>query len=90
MRLAFCLRDLDEVRAGQAGRFGQNRPGNGDLVVPRLNGVPYLEKPPLLYWSNTAAFRLPYGKRLPWSLRLCRLSPLTPQIRRPGPGLAQL
>ncbi|MEP6994763.1 MAG: phospholipid carrier-dependent glycosyltransferase [Acidobacteriota bacterium] len=44
----------------------------GDLVVPRLNGLPYFEKPPLLYWANAAAFRLfgltPYAARLPTRL----------------------
>ncbi|HEV2065161.1 MAG TPA: phospholipid carrier-dependent glycosyltransferase [Thermoanaerobaculia bacterium] len=40
----------------------------GDLVVPRLNGVPYLEKPPLLYWSNAGAFVL-FGQT-PWAARL--------------------
>lgn len=29
----------------------------GDLVVPRLNGLPYFEKPPLLYWVNAASLR---------------------------------
>lgn len=40
----------------------------GDLVVPRLNGVPYLEKPPLLYWANSAAMSL-FGET-PWAARL--------------------
>ncbi len=40
----------------------------GDLVVPRLNGVPYFEKPPLLYWANAVAFRT-FGET-PWAARL--------------------
>ncbi len=44
----------------------------GDLVVPRLNGLPYFEKPPLLYWANAAAFRVfgetPRAARLPTRL----------------------
>ncbi len=40
----------------------------GDLVVPRLDGLPYFEKPPLLYWANAASFRL-FG-RTPWAARL--------------------
>ncbi len=40
----------------------------GDLVVPRLNGLPYFEKPPLLYWANAASFRL-FGQT-PWAARL--------------------
>ena len=39
-----------------------------DLVVPRLNGVPYLEKPPLLYWANAASLSL-FGQT-PWAARL--------------------
>jgi hypothetical protein len=31
---------------------------SGDLVVPRLNGRPFLEKPPLYWWVQVAAFRL--------------------------------
>ncbi len=30
----------------------------GDWVVPRLNGVPYLEKPPLLHWTGAILCRL--------------------------------
>ena len=40
----------------------------GDLAVPRLNGVPYFEKPPLLYWLNAAAFGT-FGET-PWAARL--------------------
>jgi 4-amino-4-deoxy-L-arabinose transferase-like glycosyltransferase len=40
----------------------------GDFVVPRLNGVPYFEKPPLLYWVNAASFRI-FGES-PWAARL--------------------
>ena len=31
---------------------------SGDLVVPRLNGDPFLEKPPLFYWLVSAAYRM--------------------------------
>ena len=30
---------------------------SGDFVTPRLDGVRYFEKPPLLYWAGTAAVR---------------------------------
>lgn len=29
----------------------------GDWVVPRLNGQPFLEKPPLYWWAQTLAYR---------------------------------
>lgn len=31
---------------------------SGDLIVPRLNGQPFLEKPPLYWWAQVAVFRL--------------------------------
>ncbi|HEX4966150.1 MAG TPA: glycosyltransferase family 39 protein [Thermoanaerobaculia bacterium] len=31
---------------------------SGDLIVPRLNGEPFLEKPPLYWWVQVAAFRV--------------------------------
>ncbi|HUK12909.1 MAG TPA: hypothetical protein VLW17_06370, partial [Thermoanaerobaculaceae bacterium] len=31
---------------------------HGSLVTPTLNGVPYLEKPPLLHWTGVAICRL--------------------------------
>lgn len=30
----------------------------GDLIVPRLNGSPFLEKPPLYWWVQVAAFKV--------------------------------
>jgi 4-amino-4-deoxy-L-arabinose transferase-like glycosyltransferase len=34
---------------------------SGDLLVPRLNGEPFLEKPPLFYWLVVSAYRLAGG-----------------------------
>src|ERR1700680_3156077 len=31
---------------------------SGDLVVPRLNGRPFLEKPPLYWWVQVAGFHV--------------------------------
>ena len=39
----------------------------GDYVTPRLNGVKYLEKPPLFYWLQAGAIKL-FGLN-EWSLR---------------------
>ncbi|HEY7112799.1 MAG TPA: glycosyltransferase family 39 protein [Thermoanaerobaculia bacterium] len=43
-----------------------------DFVTPTLNGVPYFEKPPLLYWANAASFAIfgenPFAARLPTRL----------------------
>lgn len=30
----------------------------GDLVTPRINGVPFYEKPPMLYWLGSLAIRI--------------------------------
>ena len=30
----------------------------GDWVIPRLNGLDYIEKPPLQYWATAATYRL--------------------------------
>ena len=41
---------------------------DGDWVTPRLNGSPWFEKPPLLYWTTAAANRL--GLRDEWAARV--------------------
>ena len=42
---------------------------SGDFTVPRLDGLVYLEKPPLQYWLTAAALRL-FGHN-EWAARLC-------------------
>jgi 4-amino-4-deoxy-L-arabinose transferase-like glycosyltransferase len=32
--------------------------GGGDWVIPHLNGLDYIEKPPLQYWATAAVYRL--------------------------------
>jgi 4-amino-4-deoxy-L-arabinose transferase-like glycosyltransferase len=41
---------------------------SGDYLVPRLNGAPFLDKPPLVYWLQVAGVNL-LG-RSEWGLRL--------------------
>ncbi|MEJ2647172.1 MAG: glycosyltransferase family 39 protein [Sedimentisphaerales bacterium] len=49
------LWEADEPRvAGIAADMARS----GDFVVPRLNGTPFLEKPPLFFWAEAAAFRI--------------------------------
>jgi len=59
------LAEPDEARYAEIPR---EMLASGDFVTPRLNGVPYFEKPPLLYWANAAALRL-FGET-PWAARL--------------------
>jgi 4-amino-4-deoxy-L-arabinose transferase-like glycosyltransferase len=44
---AFPLRDNNE---GLYAEIAREMLDGGSLIVPHLNGVPYIEKPPLLYW----------------------------------------
>ena len=41
---------------------------SGDYTVPHLNGVPWYEKPPLLFWAGAASMRI-FGPT-PWAARL--------------------
>jgi 4-amino-4-deoxy-L-arabinose transferase-like glycosyltransferase len=59
------LIDRDEGRYAEAAR---EMLASGDWLVPRLFGVPYLEKPPLFYWLTAGALGLvgidEFGARL--------------------------
>jgi len=41
---------------------------SGDWLVPRLNGIPFFHKPPLLYWLEAGSFQL-FGVHV-WAARL--------------------
>jgi 4-amino-4-deoxy-L-arabinose transferase-like glycosyltransferase len=47
---------LQNLNEGLYARVAQEMLERRDFIVPRLDGVPYLEKPPLLYWLTAAAF----------------------------------
>ena len=49
------LRDPDEGRYAEIAR---EMLVSGDWTTPRLNGLIYLEKPPLQYWATAVAFKL--------------------------------
>ncbi len=62
---AWRLFDPDEGRYAEIPR---EMVSGGDWVIPRLNGLQYLEKPPLQYWATAVAYRL-FGVG-EWSARL--------------------
>jgi 4-amino-4-deoxy-L-arabinose transferase-like glycosyltransferase len=48
---------MDDVDAVQA-QIARNMLNSGDWVTARLYGVPYLEKPPLLYWMIGVSYKI--------------------------------
>jgi 4-amino-4-deoxy-L-arabinose transferase-like glycosyltransferase len=52
---AFPLRDNNE---GLYAEIAREMLAGGSYVVPHLNGVPYIEKPPLLYWLCALSMQL--------------------------------
>jgi 4-amino-4-deoxy-L-arabinose transferase-like glycosyltransferase len=58
---------MDDVDAVQA-QIARNMLDSGDWVTPHLNGIAYLEKPPLKYWLIAIAFKA-FGVR-DWVARL--------------------
>ena len=58
---------MDDVDAVQA-QIARNMQLSGDWVTARLDGVPYLEKAPLIYWLMAGSFQIfgPYD----WAARI--------------------
>jgi 4-amino-4-deoxy-L-arabinose transferase-like glycosyltransferase len=63
--MSFHLFEPDEGRYAEIAREMMVR---GDWVVPYLQGEPYLDKPPLLYWLVCASYEI-FGPQA-WSARL--------------------
>jgi len=62
---AYALLDNNE---GVYASIARTMAEGGDLVIPHLNGLPYIEKPPLFYWLTAASFRIfGFGE---WQARL--------------------
>jgi 4-amino-4-deoxy-L-arabinose transferase-like glycosyltransferase len=63
---AYPLIDPDEGRNAEVAREMMER---GDAIIPRLAGMPYLDKPPALFWAAGAAIGAlgptPFAARLP-------------------------
>ena len=56
---------VDEPRYASIGRAMAE---SGDWISPRLDGAPWLEKPPLLFWMTAAGWK--FGLRDEWAARL--------------------
>ena len=71
---------LDDVDAVQA-QIARNMLVSGDFVTARLDGVPYLEKAPLIYWTMAGFFRVfgvsDWMARVPVALSAIALALLT-------------
>jgi len=48
---------MDDVDAVQA-QIARNMLTSGDWVTARLDGIPYLEKSPLIYWLIAGSFKI--------------------------------
>ena len=62
---AYDLWPADEPRFGQVAREMMD---SGDYVAPHINGQPYTEKPPLLFWLISVA-SVPFGDVTEFSAR---------------------
>jgi 4-amino-4-deoxy-L-arabinose transferase-like glycosyltransferase len=70
----------DDVDAGKA-QIGRNMLTSGDWVTPRIDGVAYMEKAPLLYWLIAISFRIfgvaDWAARIPVALSSIALALLS-------------
>ncbi len=77
---------MDDVDAVQA-QIARNMLTSGDWVTARLDGVPYLEKAPLIYWTIARSYKI-FGVH-DWSARITDGSLrialfFSPRLRRLG------
>jgi len=71
---------MDDVDAVQA-QIARNMLVSGDWVTPHLDGIAYLEKPPLVYWTIAASYKIfgihDWAARVPIALSAVLLCCLT-------------
>jgi 4-amino-4-deoxy-L-arabinose transferase-like glycosyltransferase len=61
-------RPLFRPDEGRYAEIPREMAASGDWLVPRLDGVVYVEKPPLQYWLTATSYRV-FGEHI-WSARL--------------------
>ena len=78
---------MDDVDAVQA-QIARNMVVSGDWITARLDGIAYLEKSPLIYWTMAASFRIlgihDWAARLPLALAATVLCWVTYRFARWG------
>lgn len=62
------MRALWSPDEGRYAEIAREMVANGDYLTPRLNGVKYFEKPPLVYWLTAGSIKV-FGLN-GWALRL--------------------
>jgi dolichyl-phosphate-mannose-protein mannosyltransferase len=71
---------MDDVDGVQA-QIARNMLASGDWVTARLDGIAYLEKPPLVYWAMAGSYKIfgvhDWAARLPMALSAIALCCLT-------------
>lgn len=71
---------MDDVDAVQA-QIARNMLSSGDWTTARLDGVPYLEKAPLIYWAIAGCYKIfgahDWAARLPVALSAIALALIT-------------
>src|ERR1700737_3876894 len=76
---------MDDVDAVQA-QIARNMLASGDWVTARLDGIAYLEKPPLLYWMMAGSYRMfgvhDWAARLPLAVAVVLLCWITQRFGR--------
>jgi hypothetical protein len=79
---------LDDVDAAHA-QVAQHMAETGDLITGKIDGIRYIEKPPLPYWIVAGAFKI-FGQNTlppPCPMRSpCSASPGSPGSGRAAPG----
>lgn len=49
---------LHESDEGRYAEIAREMKDSGDLLIPKLNGIPHFQKPPVIYWSTAASLAI--------------------------------